>query len=123
MVIVILIVLIVKAVKNSKNQNPVQQNSLTGVVGNIVTTISSPINPPTEPKTSGFEIGNNIYSRSLTNTYKSPSATAGNLDSYKSFGKDEFIGTYLSKEGIWTKILIASPARTAYVLTNQIYSK
>jgi len=123
LIIVILIILIVRAKNKPNSELNNIQNGLTGIVNNTVTSISSPSNPTVEPKTSGFGIGDKIYSRSLTNTYKSPSATAGNLDSYKSFQKDEFIGTYLSTEGIWTKLLIASPAHSVYVLTNQIYSK
>ncbi len=120
-VIIVVIYFIAKKNKTKEIPNAVQNLVQSTLGGNIIS--SGDGSNVSTTTTSGFSIGDKIYSKGITNTYKSANATSNNLDSFKSFQKDEFIGTYLAKDGIFTKVLIANPAHSVFVLSNQIYSK
>lgn len=75
-------------------------------------------------KTSNYSFGDNIYAKeNAVNIYKTALISASNLAKYSSYSKDSLIGTYLSTEGAFTKVLIQNPASSVFVLSNQIYSK
>jgi len=135
-VIIVLIVVIYFINKKNKTveipnavQNLVQNSGL----GNIISSGSgSNMNNTTGNNTatlpvvtvSGFKFGDKIYAKdNLVNTYKSANNSSTNLASYTGYSQGTLIGTYLGKDGVFTKVLIASPASSVYVLSNQIYSK
>lgn len=132
LIIVIILVIYFISKKNKQTeipnavQNLVQNSGLGNVISSGSGTNNTSNNTTTTPAiiVSGYKFGDKIYAReNSVNTYKSASASSGNLASYTSYSKGALIGTYLSTDGIFTKILIASPASSVYVLSNQIYSK
>lgn len=133
-VLIIVIVFVVRYLKQKNNQtvteikNPIQGLISSSGLSNVISSGSSPLNTntttPPVVKTSGFNFGDKIYAKEPNvNTYKTASATTGNLASYAPYSKDAFIGTYLGKESVFTKILISNPASSVFALSNQIYSK
>lgn len=122
-VIIVVVYLIVKKNKSTQEiPNAVQNLVNNSGLGNVISSPNTP-NNTVVIKTNNYKIGDSIYSKDTTNTYKSASVSASNLDSFKSFQKDELIGTYLATDGVFTKVLIANPAHSVFVLSNQIYSK
>lgn len=131
-VLALIIILIIVIVNNKKKNdtkeipNAVQNLIQTTGLGNVISSPNTTTNTTIPPmiKTSGYNFGDKLYAKeNSVNTYKSASATSVNLASYKGYDKDVLIGTYLGKESVFVKVLIANPASSVFVLSNQIYSK
>lgn len=126
LIVVIVVVYLIVKKKNSTKEIPnAVQNLVQNTIPHIISSGNS-VNSGTTPviKINGFNFGDNLYAnQNEVNIYKTASASPSNLASYKGYSKDELIGTYLSTDGIYTKVLIQNPASSVYVLTNQIYSK
>lgn len=131
-VLLVIIIFVVRYLKKKNSDATTEiKNPIQGVINQIQGTgvVSSPnsttvANTPPVIKTTGFSFGDNLYAKeNNVNTYKTASATSGNLASYKPYAKDSFIGTYLGKESVFVKVLIPSPASSVFVLSTQLYSK
>lgn len=125
--VIIVLVILIKKQLDKKPQTQTQSNVFTPITNaiseNIGSVITSPNSQAEQPKTSGFLINDKIYSKSSANVYKTPLISSSNLDTYKIYSKDEYIGNYLSTDGNFIKITLFNPVRIGYVQSSQIYSK
>ena len=108
---------------NEQTQDP----ALTPAVPPTTTTVTTknsgvvpaPVSAPVKPKAP--VMGQKVYSGSTgANTYKTKSTSIGQLDKY--FAANQYIGTFLATDGIYTKIIIQTPSFVSGVTAKTVWA-